>query len=188
MGFVATLPYWSRVLTRGSASCSLPWIHCIAFRSRCFLSTRHSYPSPTPPSTPPSLHAPPLAIPPLPHPSPSHPNPRSCDADPDFYLKYTGIFVGQPTVEEDYVTSGVTPQQCRLRDMTYSAPVSVNIEYVRGKEVVSKTGRPGEGAVVIGRIPLMLRCRNCVLHGKDEAELATLGECPLDPGGYFITR
>lgn len=40
-----------------------------------------------------------------------------------------------------------------------------------------------------GHIPLqiMLCCR-CVLNGKNEAELARAGECPLDPGGYFIVR
>jgi len=27
-----------------------------------------------------------------------------------------------------------------------------------------------------------------VLYGKDEPQLARLGECPLDPGGYFIVR
>lgn len=53
---------------------------------------------------------------------------------------------------------GITPQQCRLRDITYSAPVSVDIEYTRGKEIVSKAGRNGQGAITIGRIPLMLRC------------------------------
>jgi hypothetical protein len=30
-------------------------------------------------------------------------------------------------------------------------------------------------------------CR-CLLHNKSEAELYKLGECPLDPGGYFIVR
>jgi hypothetical protein len=34
----------------------------------------------------------------------------------------------------------------------------------------------------------MLRCNKCVLHKKDEADLARLGECPLDPGGYFIVK
>lgn len=34
----------------------------------------------------------------------------------------------------------------------------------------------------------MLRSSRCVLSGKDEAELAKLGECPLDPGGYFIVK
>lgn len=28
----------------------------------------------------------------------------------------------------------------------------------------------------------------CVLANKSEAELFKLGECPLDPGGYFIVR
>ena len=34
----------------------------------------------------------------------------------------------------------------------------------------------------------MLRSKNCVLSGKGEEELATLNECPLDPGGYFIIK
>lgn len=30
-------------------------------------------------------------------------------------------------------------------------------------------------------------CR-CVLTGKSEEELARVGECPLDPGGYFVVK
>ena len=26
------------------------------------------------------------------------------------------------------------------------------------------------------------------MHGKNEQQLAKLGECPLDPGGYFVIR
>ena len=60
---------------------------------------------------------------------------------------------------------GTTPQQCRLRDATYSAPITVDIEYTRGKEIVVKRGRGGVGAVSIGRMPLMLRCDRCVARG-----------------------
>ncbi len=60
--------------------------------------------------------------------------------------------------------------------------------YTRGKEIVVKKGRGGQGAVCIGRMPLMLRCDRCVLYGKSEQQLAKLGECPLDPGGYFVIR
>lgn len=112
----------------------------------------------------------------------------TCDTDPNFYLKYTDIFVGKPCVEQDYVREEITPQQCRLRDMTYAAPISVDVEYTRGKEIIVRKGKNGEGAIVIGRMPLMLRSRRCVLYGKNEAELAKLGECPLDPGGYFVVR
>lgn len=112
----------------------------------------------------------------------------TCDSDPNFYLKYTNIHVGKPSVEEDYVVEEITPQQCRLRDMTYAAPITVDVEYTRGKDIVTRQSKNGVGGVVIGRIPLMLRSSRCVLTGKNEDELARLGECPLDPGGYFIVK
>ena len=112
----------------------------------------------------------------------------TCDTDPNFYLKYTNIHVGKPSVEEDYIVEDITPQQCRLRDMTYAAPVTVDVEYTRGKEIVTRTSKNGVGGVTIGRIPLMLRSSRCVLTGKSEEELARLGECPLDPGGYFVVK
>jgi hypothetical protein len=34
----------------------------------------------------------------------------------------------------------------------------------------------------------MLRSCKCALYQKNEAEMAKMKECPLDPGGYFITR
>lgn len=34
----------------------------------------------------------------------------------------------------------------------------------------------------------MLHSNRCVLHGKNERELALLHECPLDPGGYFVVN
>ncbi len=79
------------------------------------------------------------------------------DRDVSVLLRYTDIFIGTPKVEEDYIQSDITPQQCRLRDMTYSAPISVDIEYTRGKEVIVKKGKNGVGAVTIGKLPLMLR-------------------------------
>ncbi len=105
------------------------------------------------------------------------------DADPSFYLKYLNISVGKPSVEESFnVTKLIAPHECRLRDMTYSAPVTVDIEYTRGNQRVTRKGLP------IGRIPIMLQSSNCILTGKSPKELAKLNECPIDPGGYFIVR
>ena len=105
------------------------------------------------------------------------------DADPSFYMKYLNISVGKPDVEESYhVTKSISPHDCRLRDMNYSAQLTVDIEYMRGKSRVIRKGLP------IGRIPIMLRSSKCVLAGKSPKELAQLNECPIDPGGYFIVR
>jgi DNA-directed RNA polymerase III subunit RPC2 len=60
------------------------------------------------------------------------------DADPCFYLKYLNVRVGKPDVEEGFnmSTKSTTPSECRLRDMTYSAPIYVDIEYTRGTQRV----------------------------------------------------
>lgn len=105
------------------------------------------------------------------------------DADPVWYLKYLNIYVGSPDVEESFnITKPISPHECRLRDMTYSAPITVDIEYTRGSQRVVRHNLP------IGRMPIMLRSSNCVLTGKSPAELASLNECPIDPGGYFIAN
>lgn len=105
------------------------------------------------------------------------------DADPVWYLKYLNIYVGSPDVEESFnITKPISPHECRLRDMTYSAPITVDIEYTRGTQRVVRHNLP------IGRMPIMLRSSNCVLTGKSPAELASLNECPIDPGGYFIAN
>ncbi|KAB0804699.1 hypothetical protein PPYR_01669 [Photinus pyralis] len=107
----------------------------------------------------------------------------TCDADPLFYLKYVNVYVGTPDVDEGFnISKPVTPHECRLRDMTYSAPITVDIEYARGNQRVAKTG------LLIGRMPIMLRSSNCVLSNKSEYELAKMNECPLDPGGYFVVK
>lgn len=57
------------------------------------------------------------------------------------YFRYTNVHVGTPDVDEGFnISKPTTPHECRLRDLTYSAPISVDIEYTRGTQRVSKTG------------------------------------------------
>ncbi|KAK1305940.1 DNA-directed RNA polymerase II subunit RPB2 [Acorus calamus] len=109
-----------------------------------------------------------------------------CSFDPSYYLKYTNIYVGEPSVMVDFKPEILTPQECRLRDLTYAAPIYVDVEYSIGSQ--SHKSIEKKERVLIGRMPIMLRSRLCTLNGKDEAELAKLGECPLDPGGYFVVK
>lgn len=78
--------------------------------------------------------------------------------------------------------NAVTPHECRLRDLTYSAPVYVDVRYTKGRTICNVK------KVQIGRIPIMLRSCICVLHGCSEKKLVNMKECPHDPGGYFIVR
>ncbi|KAH7871222.1 uncharacterized protein C8R40DRAFT_1162803 [Lentinula edodes] len=109
-------------------------------------------------------------------------NKITSDVDPRFWLKYTDINIGFPDRNEvETVDKQVTPHECRLRDITYAAPIIVTVQYTRGNKIVQRN-------VNIGRLPIMLRSNKCVLTGKSEAELARMTECPLDPGGYFVVK
>ena len=84
-------------------------------------------------------------------------------------------------LKELYLTAPTNPKQL-LRDLTYPAPITVDIEYTGGQQWVIRNGPP------IVRMLIMLRSSNCVLARKSEAELDSLNECPHDPGGYFVVR
>ncbi|XP_034203193.1 DNA-directed RNA polymerase III subunit 2 isoform X2 [Prunus dulcis] len=106
--------------------------------------------------------------------------------DPSIYLRFKDISIGEPSLTMDGVTEKIAPHTCRLSDMTYSAPIKVDVEYIQGSH--DQKTRVEKKGVVIGRMPIMLRSCSCILYGKTESELAKLGECPLDPGGYFIIK
>ncbi|KAG6677172.1 hypothetical protein I3843_14G012200 [Carya illinoinensis] len=106
--------------------------------------------------------------------------------DPSIYIWFKDVRIGEPSMPRDGVSEEINPQMCRLSDMTYSAPILVSVEYIQGSH--TQKIRLEKNEVVIGRMPIMLRSCRCVLYGKDEADLARLGECPLDPGGYFIIK
>ncbi|KAF7456979.1 DNA-directed RNA polymerase III RPC2 [Cryptosporidium felis] len=104
------------------------------------------------------------------------------DVDPSFFIEFLDARVGMPKLEENMITVELTPMMCRMRDITYAAPIYVDVDYVRGNTVVRKKN------VEIGRIPVMLRSKVCILHGKSPAEMIKLNECPHDPGGYFVVK
>lgn len=104
------------------------------------------------------------------------------ESDPKWYLRYEGIRLGKPCKREDMTATETNPHMCRLRDLTYSAPIMVDIQYWKGDGAVRKRN------VEIGWLPVMLRSCVCVLNGKTEAEVEGLGECPYDPGGYFVVK
>ncbi len=105
------------------------------------------------------------------------------DVDPEFYLKYLDIRVGRRlTLAAGTREVLLPPHECRLRDLTYLAPIYVDVEYTRGRKIIMHRD------LEIGRMPIMLRLQRCLLDGLSQAEMARYDECPLDPGGYFIVN
>ncbi|CAG9938938.1 unnamed protein product [Clonostachys rosea f. rosea IK726] len=105
------------------------------------------------------------------------------DVDSNFWLEFRDIRVLRPRRQDhaDIKTRhNVSPMECRLRDMTYAAPIEVDIVYIRDKQKISRKNVP------LGRMPVMLKSSRCWLSGATNAQMESMNECPLDPGGYFI--
>ncbi len=96
-------------------------------------------------------------------------------------LKLGGIRVEKPMITEaDGSRRPLYPMEARMRDLSYTAPVFLEITpIIKGVEKRTED-------VFIGEIPVMLKSKICYLYGKSREELIKLGEDPMDLGGYFI--
>ncbi|MFH0971667.1 MAG: DNA-directed RNA polymerase subunit B'' [Candidatus Micrarchaeota archaeon] len=96
-------------------------------------------------------------------------------------LKLGKVTVGQPSVTEADGTRRVLyPQEARLRDLSYTTPLFLEITPLfSGSEGRTET-------VFIGELPVMLKSKICYLSQMNRDELLAAGEDPQDPGGYFI--
>jgi DNA-directed RNA polymerase subunit B len=100
----------------------------------------------------------------------------------EFEITLGKIEVGKPKVTEaDGSTSLITPAQAQLRNLTYSAPITLEL-------TVKKDGQIDSENVEIGRIPIMVKSKACNTVGMSKEELIANYNDPLDPGGYFIIK
>ncbi|RUS20720.1 hypothetical protein BC937DRAFT_94527 [Endogone sp. FLAS-F59071] len=124
-----------------------------------------------------------------------------------YIIDFGQIYLSKPTMtESDGSTQPMFPQEARLRNLTYAAPLYVDMakrtqvsnpqapqnrdktnpndmfvdeEDDRGNEV-------GMSKVFIGKVPIMLKSTYCILNGLPDKDLHELNECPYDMGGYFV--
>ncbi|MCS7095956.1 MAG: DNA-directed RNA polymerase subunit B [Candidatus Bathyarchaeota archaeon] len=89
---------------------------------------------------------------------------------------------GPYTTEVDGTKHEIYPMEARLRNLTYAAPVALEMTpVVDGREQDTEL-------VYIGNIPVMLKSKLCYLSQLSREELIACGEDPDDPGGYFIVN
>ncbi|MDP2628349.1 MAG: DNA-directed RNA polymerase subunit B'' [Nanoarchaeota archaeon] len=100
----------------------------------------------------------------------------------EFKIKLGKVEVGRPVViESDGSTSMIMPYEARLRNLTYAAPITLEL-------TVKKDGQVDSEVVEIGKIPVMVKSKKCNTSGLDKEKLIENYHDPLDPGGYFIIK
>lgn len=103
--------------------------------------------------------------------------------------------LGKPLIyEKDGSTKIMTPNDARLRNFTYSAQLSVDVD-ITAKTLVLEGENKGSyivetkkvSGVQLGKIPIMVKSSYCVLRHPQIGQDAG-NECKYDFGGYFIVN
>lgn len=97
------------------------------------------------------------------------------------------IYIDRPTIiDKDGNPILLTPQDARLKNLTYSTRLYGDIMV---RYTMANKDKPIEkrfSHILIGEIPLMVHSDGCVLHQQGPKVLQAFEECPFDQGGYFI--
>uniref|UniRef100_A0A0G4I541 DNA-directed RNA polymerase subunit beta n=1 Tax=Chromera velia CCMP2878 TaxID=1169474 RepID=A0A0G4I541_9ALVE len=112
-----------------------------------------------------------------------------------YMFKFGEVSLSKPAEEEGEQETTLLPCEARLRNLTYAAPIYVNISqdvyevhnYNKDDEYEEHVEGPvNYEKILIGKIPVMLKSDFCWLNGYDSEHLAKLKECTFDQGGYFV--
>ncbi|CAI0550255.1 unnamed protein product [Linum tenue] len=102
-----------------------------------------------------------------------------------YTIKFSNLCLSKPMMTEpDGETEVLFPQTARLRNLTYSAPlyVDVNLSACDGENITILQTLTKH---YIGKVPIMLGSSVCRLNMTDGTAV-TYGECEFDRGGYFV--
>jgi DNA-directed RNA polymerase II subunit RPB2 len=108
-------------------------------------------------------------------------------------VKFQNVSIRKPTIfENNGALTPMYPNDARLRNFTYAAPIYLDME------VTTTLTDPGKGTketrtrtlqrVMAGKIPVMVGSKYCLLNESPEKSPRELGECSADPFGYFIIQ
>ena len=108
------------------------------------------------------------------------------EVKPDFSIRYKAIRIKKPHICQNFITRRLFPNECRLREVTYSGSIEVDVEMVLDNE---ENGfcHPIKN-LLIGEIPIMIGSDYCWLSEIDRDKRSEIQECELDPSGYFVIK
>jgi len=124
---------------------------------------------------------------------PGAPPPREVEV----CVEFANVQIRKPTIfENNGAVTPMYPNDARLRNMTYAAPIYTDIIATYTMKVPSPLGteptitvsRRTLPHVQVGRIPVMVGSDFCLLSDTPERMPREVGECSEDIGGYFIIQ
>jgi len=110
----------------------------------------------------------------------------------EMHMSFENLTFRKPTIfENNGAIQPMMPNDARLRNLTYASPLFVD---VRVKTTFIDNTSKGERTtrerlfpnVHMGKIPIMVGSKYCLLHDQTYVHPKVLGECAEDFGGYFI--
>ena len=109
-------------------------------------------------------------------------------------LEFENTSLRKPTIfENNGAILPMMPNDARLRNLTYASPLFVDVRVTTTFIDHSKGGVRSSRVrlfpnVHLGKIPVMVGSKYCLLHDQKHLHPSALGECAEDLGGYFIVQ
>ena len=110
----------------------------------------------------------------------------------EYQIKFGKIYISKPVLQENQtIIRQMFPNDARMQNLNYCSALKVDI-YHKLVEYVGADGTRRETEFTplrehpIGKIPIMLQSKYCVLSDVSNKTKAAMGECNYDYGGYFI--
>ena len=105
---------------------------------------------------------------------------------------FENVSLRKPTIfENNGAILPMMPNDARLRNLTYASPLFIDVRVKttfidNTKGGVRETKERLFPNVHLGKIPVMVGSKYCLLHDQKHLEPIAIGECAEDYGGYFI--
>ena len=110
----------------------------------------------------------------------------------EMYISFSNFKIQRPQIHENNgATKLMFPHEARLRNFTYGSNMTIdlNIKYItrNGDNLENEqTTHKILPSVHIGKMPVMLKSKICLLTQYKHVNSEITGECKYDAGGYFI--
>jgi DNA-directed RNA polymerase II subunit RPB2 len=121
-------------------------------------------------------------------------NSKTIQHEYEVSLEFEKISIRKPTIfENNGAIHPMMPNDARLRNLTYASPLNVDVKVTTTFIDNTRNGIRESNVrifpnVHLGKIPVMVGSKYCLLNDQKHIHPSNLGECPEDVGGYFIIQ